>query len=145
MGHLTCELDVVFSLNDATLTIYEEEAGGALGSLLFEMIYAQGILLAKEHDIDEYPSMDSEYLNHEIIGQRFNFSIDKLYFNKITVFNQAFDRSKKYRIIVNFYEPSAGKNETYTLYSCTPGAFELGGRDNDIMVARLSYRPYRFE
>jgi len=144
MSHLTCESDVVFSLNDATLTIYEE-TGGALGDPILEMIYVQGVSLAKEYDIDEYPSMNSEYLNHEIIGQRFNFSAEKLYFDKATVFSQAFDRSKKYRITVNFYEHSTGKNETYTLYSCTPGAFELSGRDNDIMVARLSYRPYRFE
>jgi len=144
MGHLTCESDIVFSLNDATLTIYEEEADGTLGALLFEMVYVQGVSLAKEYDIDEYPSMDSEFLNHEIISQRFNFSVEKLYFDKATVFNSAFDRSKKYRITVNFYEHSSGKNETYTLYSCTPGTFELGGRDNDIMVARISYRPYRF-
>lgn len=145
MSHLSCETDVVFSLNDATLTIYEEEVGGSLGSLLFEMIYVQDVSLTKDFDIDEYPSMDSNYLNHEIIGQRFNFAVGKLYFDKTTVFNQAFDRSKKYRIIVNFYESSAGKNETYTLYSCTPGTFELGGRDNDVVVARISYRPYRFE
>jgi len=145
MGNLTCESDIVFSLNDATLTIYEENPDGTLGALLFEMAYVQGVSLSKEHDIDEYPSMNSEYLNHEVIGQRFNFSIENLYFDKATVFNQAFDRSKKYRIIVNFYEQTTGKNETYTLYSCTPGTYELGGRDNDIMVARLSYRPYRFE
>ena len=89
--------------------------------------------------------MNSNYLSHEIIGQRFNFAVGKLYFDKTTIFSQAFDRSTKYRIIVNFYEQSTGKNETYTLYSCTPGAFDLGGRDNDLMVARLSYRPYRFE
>ena len=143
MSHLTCESDVVFSLNDATLTIYEEESSGIL-NLLFEMLYTQGVSLMKEHDIDEYPSMNSEYLNHEIIGQRFNFSVEKLYFDKTTIFSQAFDKSKKYRIVVNFYEQSTGKNETYTLYNCTPGTFELGGRDNDLMVARLSYRPYRF-
>jgi len=145
MSHLTCESDVVFSLNDATLTIYEEGVGGVLGALLFEMLYIQDVSLTKDYDIDEYPSMNSNHLNHEIIGQRFNFSVGKLYFDKTTVFNQAFDRSKKYRIIVNFYEQSTGKNETYTLYSCPPGVFDLGGRDNDLMVARLSYRPYRFE
>ena len=145
MGGLTCESDVVFSLNDATLTIYEEEADGSLSSLLFEMLHVQGVSLAKEYDIDEFPSMNSEYFNQEIIGQRFNFLVEKLYFNKATVFSQAFNRSTKYRIIVNFYELSTGNNETYTLYSCTPGTFDLGGRDNDIMVARLSYRPHRFE
>ena len=145
MSHLTCESDVVFSMNDVTVTIYEEEADGTLGDLLFEMLYVHGVSLVKEHDIDEYPSMNSEYLNHEIVAQRFNFSLEKLYFDKATIFNQAFNRSKKYRIIVNFYEQSTGKNETYTLYRCTPGNFDLGGRDNDIMVARLSYRPYRFE
>jgi len=145
MGYLTCETDIVFSLNDATLTIYEEEVGGSLGALLFEMVYVHGVLLSKDYDIDTYPSMNSDFLNHEITGQRFAFSVDKLYFDKATIFNQAFDKSKKYRIIVNFYEQSTGKNETYTLYTCTPGAFELTGRDNDIMVARLSYQPYRFE
>jgi len=89
MGHLTCERDVVFSLNDATLTIYEENADGTLGALLFGMIYVQ-------------------------------------------------DGS-------DFYERTTGKNDVYTLHGCTPGVFDLGGRDNDIMVARLSYRPYRFE
>ena len=145
MSHLTCERDVVFSLNDATLTIYEEEAGGVLGALLFEMLYVQDVSLTKDYDIDEYPSMNSSFLNHEIIGQRFNFAVGKLYFDKATIFNQAFDRSKKYRITVRFYEQSTGKDETYTLYGCTPGVFDLGGRDNDIMVARVSYRPYRFE
>ena len=145
MAHLTCESDVVFSLNDATLTIYEEEADGSLGVRLFEMLYVQDISLMRDYDIDEYPSMNSNYLNHEIIGQRFNFAVGKLYFDKTTVFSQAFDRSKKYRIVVEFYEQSIGKTEIYTLYSCTPGVFDLGGRDNDLMVARLSYRPYRFE
>ena len=145
MSHLTCESDVVFSLNDATLTIYEEETGGALGNLLFGMIYVQDVSLTKDHDIDEYPSMNSSYLNHEIIGQRFNFAVGKLYFDKTQLFNSAFDRSKKYRIVIDFYEQQSNRSETYTLYSCTPGTFEMAGRDNDIMVARLSYRPYRFE
>ena len=38
-GHLTCEADIVFSLNDATLSIYEENADGTLGDLLFEMLF----------------------------------------------------------------------------------------------------------
>lgn len=145
MSHLTCESDVVFSLNDATLTIYEENADGTLGDLLFGMLYVQNVSLTKDYDIDEYPVMNSSYFDAEIIGQRFNFLVEKLYFDKATVFDQAFDRSRKYRIIVDFYEQSTGKNDTYTLYRCTPRIFELGGRDNDIMVARLSYRPYRFE
>ena len=142
--HLTCESDIVFSLNDATLNIYEENADGMLGDLLFEMLYVQDISLLKDHDIDEYPSMNSNYLNHEIIGQRFNFSAGKLYFDKATLFTSAFNRSTKYRIVINFYEAEVNKTETYTLYGCTPGTFELVGRDNDLMVARVSYRPYRF-
>ena len=145
MSHLTCESDIVFSLNDATLTIYEESVDGTLGAMLFEMLYVQDVSLLKDYDIDEYPSMNSSFLSHEIIGQRFNFTAGKLYFDKAALFNSAFDRTKRYRIVIGFYEAEAGKSETYTLYGCTPGTFELGGRDNDLMVARISYRPYRFE
>ena len=140
-----CETAKVFSLNDATLNIYEENNDGTLGALLFEMKYVQDVSLTKEYDVDDYPNMNSDYLSQEIVAQRFSFFVGKLYFDKATLFTSGFDKTKKYRIVINFCEAETRREETYTLYSCTPGSFELTGRSDDIMVARVSYRPYRFE
>ncbi len=137
-----CETAKVFSLNDATLNIYDEAAPDVL---LFEMIYVQDVALTKEYDIDDFPVMNSDDRSQEIVGQRYNFSIAKLYFSKATLFMQAFDKSKTYRIVVYFREAETLRDETYTLYSCMPKSFELVGRDNDTMVARMSYQPNRFE
>ena len=108
--------------------------------MLFEMIYVQDVSLTKEYDVDDYPTMNPDYLSQEIIGNHYNLLIGKLYFDKNALFEDAFDKTKKYRIVINFCEVETRRNETYTLHSCTPGSFELMGKENDLLVARVSYQ-----